>query len=224
MPPETETTTTPEPATPPPATEPTTSSATTTTEATTAEAKPATATSLLNEAPTPAGAPDTYANWNLPEGWTLDEGVKTQVNDLFKELNLSQEGGQKALDFYIKQTEDAAQQPYKLYEAMRQGWRDEISRDPVIGGKLDQVKQTVGRALNVLGDTKLAQSFREAMDLTGAGDNPAFIRVLYALAQRVTESSHVVGNGPAPTGQGNRPSTGRPSMAQAMYPDLSQSS
>jgi len=58
------------------------------------------------------------------------------------------------------------------------------------------------------------------MDSTGAGDNPAFIKAFYKLAQRVTEGSYVQGRGPAEvTAPGGR----RPSPAQAMYPNLPSS-
>jgi hypothetical protein len=176
--------------------------------------------SLLNEA-TPAGAPERYEAFKVPDGFTLDEKVSGEVSELFKKQNLTQEQGQSLVDFYVKQTQDAANAPYQKYDEMRKGWREEIRRDPDIGSRLDQVKVTVSRALDSLGDANLSRQFREAMDLTGAGDHPAFIRAFYRLAQRVTEASHVVGNGPAPTGQNVR--TGRPSTAQAMYPTLPSS-
>jgi hypothetical protein len=188
-----------------------------TTPSTTTETK-----SLINEPVAPPGAPDTYSNWNVPEGWQIQDEANTQINTMFKDIGLSQEAGQRLVDFYVQKTEEAAQAPYKMYEQMRKDWRDEVAKDPDIGGRLDQVRQTIGRAINSLGDARLAQSFREAMDLTGAGDNPAFIRAFYRFAQRLTEQTHVVGNGPALTGQ-TKPGSGPRTMAQAMYPDLRSS-
>lgn len=200
-----------------PTTEPTPSTTTTAAPETT-EAK-----SLLNEAVAPESVPESYSEWKVPEGWTLDEKVSTDVNTLFKEIGLSQSNGQRLVDFYIKQAQDAADAPYKMYEKMRGEWRNEVANDPDIGSRLDHVKQTISKALNGLGDPKLTQSFREAMDLTGAGDHPAFIRAFYRMAQRLTEQSHVVGNGPSPAGQ-TRTGTVPRSVANAMYPDLPSSS
>lgn len=184
-----------------------------------AEPAPATATSLLDQKPEekPQGAPEAYAEFKVPEGYTLDPEVAKEVTGIFKELNLTQEQSQRLVDFYTKQTQEAFDQPYRAYDEMRAGWRDEVKADPEIGGKLDQVKSTVAKAIDGLGDPKLAQAFRDTMNLTGAGDNLAFIKVVYKLAEMVTEGGHVKAGGPV----GQRASTGRPaSAAQAIYPDL----
>jgi hypothetical protein len=57
------------------------------------------------------------------------------------------------------------------------------------------------------------------MDYTGAGNNPAFIRAFFKLAERLVEGSHVTGKGPVQVRQDG--TSGRPSAAAAMYPNLS---
>ncbi len=179
-------------------------------------AKAADGTSLLNQSgektESPAGAPEKYEPFKAPEGFTITE----DVNILFKELNLSQAASQKLIDFVAPQILEALEAPFNHYNETRQGWQKETMDK--YGTKLPEVKQTVSKALDSLGNPKLAQSFREAMDLTGAGDNPAFIDVLFELAKKVTEGSHVKGSGPSKFGQssGNKPA----SAAQAMYPHL----
>lgn len=162
-------------------------------------------------------APDKYTEFKVPEGFKLDETTTKEAGDLFKSLNLSQDSGQKLIDYYTAKTKEAAEAPYKLYTKMREDWQTAVKADPEIGGKLGQVKITISRALDVLGDAKLATEFREAMDLTGAGDNPAFIRALYKLAQRVTEGKDVTPGGPAAV---KAPGSAPPSAAKAMYPNL----
>jgi hypothetical protein len=167
---------------------------------------------------TATGAPEKYEEFKVPEGFKLDEAVGKDAGELFKSLNLDQAGAQKLVDFYIAKTQEAAEAPYKAYSEMRAEWQAAVKADPEIGGKLDVVKQTVSRALDGLGDAKLAQEFREAMDLTGAGDNPAFVKAFFKLAQKVTEGQHVSGKGPSTFGQ-QRP--GQPaSAAHALYPNL----
>jgi hypothetical protein len=203
--------------TPPTATTPQTS--------TTEEPKP----SLVNEEskslanqPAAAGAPETYAAWNVPEGWQLDSAVDGEVKGMFKGMNLTQEQGQKLVDFYVKYTTESANQPYQAWTEMQEQWVKEVKSDPVLGPRLNDVKNTISRAIDGMNDPKLASAFREAMDYTGAGNNPAFIRTFYRLAQMVTEGKHVAGNGPSPPSQRRQGTI--PTAAQAMYPNLSSSS
>jgi hypothetical protein len=167
----------------------------------------------------PAGAPEAYEAFKVPEGTELDAAVAAEAGALFKGLNLPQAAAQQLVDFYVKKTTESFQQPFNAYQDIRKGWVEEAKNHPEIGKNLDQVIATVGRAIDGLGDVKLASDFRQAMDFTGAGDNPAFIRVFYKLAQMVTEGGAVKGVGPAATGQrspGERPAT----AAHALYPTL----
>jgi hypothetical protein len=148
----------------------------------------------------------------------MDTEVDTGARAMFKEMNLTQDQGQKLVDFYIKQTSESANQPYEAWNQMQEQWVKEVKADPVLGPKLNEVKTTISRAIDGLGDPKLAGAFREAMDYTGAGNNPAFIRTFYKLAQMITEGKHVAGNGPSAASQQRQGQ--RPSAAQAMYPNL----
>lgn len=176
--------------------------------------------SLLNDKKDESkGAPEKYEAFKLPEGVSLDEKVATEAQELFKGMNLDQTQAQSLIDFHLAKTKEAAEAPYKLYTETRQAWRDEIKADPEIGNKLDSVKQTVSKALDSLGDAKLANEFRAAMDLTGAGDHPAFIKAFYKLAQKMTEGTQVTAGSPTKEGQ-TRPGSAPQSPARALYPNL----
>lgn len=170
-----------------------------------AEAKPA------------AGAPEKY-EFKLPEGYELDEKVSGEATKLFKDLGIPAEGAQRLVDFYLAQTEAAAQAPIDFWTNQRAEWVKEIKADTEIGGKLDVVKSTIGKAIDSLGPD-LATSFREAMDYTGVGDNPAFVKAFYKFAQQLTEGGHVSGRGPTKEGQ-REPGKGPPTAAHALYPNL----
>lgn len=182
--------------------------------------KPAEAASLLNqEAPkAPEGAPEKYEDFKAPEGFEVDKEALAEATPLFKELGLSQTQAQRLVDFYAKQSQQAAQAPFDLWKQTQDNWVSEIKADPEIGGKLDAVRTGVARMLDGLGNAKLTNEFRQAMDYTGAGNNPAFIRMMWALAQRLTEGGHVKGGAPSPYGQGS--ASGRPTAASALYPNL----
>jgi hypothetical protein len=182
---------------------------------------PSTAPSLLNkdEPKAPAGAPEKYEDFKVPEGFELDEKVAAEIAPIFKDLGLNQAQAQRLVDFYTAKTQESADAPMKLWRETQDRWVNEIKADPEIGGKLDQVKVTVSRAIDSLGDPKLASEFKEAMDYTGAGNNPAFIKAFYKLAQRVTEGTPVAGGKPSSLGQVN-PSAPPKSAAARLYPNL----
>lgn len=169
----------------------------------------------------PAGAPEKYADFTIPEGLKVNPEKMAAASALFKELNLPQDGAQKLVDLYAKELTEAAEAPVNNYLEMRKGWQKEVMNHPELGGKLKEVRTTIGRAIDSLGPV-LAPKFREAMDLTGAGDHPAFIEAFYKYAQQLTEGRHVAGSGPSAHGQrapGNPAGTG----AAAMYPGLPSS-
>lgn len=178
--------------------------------------------SLLNKTEAdkakPEGAPEKYEEFKVPEGYVLDPKIAEEASGIFKGMNLSQTQAQSLVDFYAAKTREAANAPFEAYTAMRQEWQTKVAADPEIGSKLPEVKQTVSRALDSLGDPKLASDFREAMDLTGAGDHPAFIKAFYKLAQQVVEGHSVRGSNPSPAGQ-KPPGAGPISAAKALYPN-----
>jgi hypothetical protein len=145
---------------------------------------------------------------------------------IFKELGLNQDQAQKLVNFHTAQMIDAAKAPAATYEATRAGWRATIEADPDIrsaaaDGKtgIEAVKVGIAKTLNAIGDPALTTAFKEAMDLTGAGDHPAFIKAMWKLADFVTEGKHVAGANPSPHGQA-APGAKPPTAAKALYPNL----
>ena len=154
----------------------------------------------------------------------LDGDTLTAATTLFKELGLPQEGAQKLVDFHTKALTKAGQDPVDAWGNMVKEWGEKTAADPEIGPKLKEVKATIGKAYDTLislaGDKGPAMretvaEFKSVMDLTGAGNHPAFVKMLAAMASAVVEGKHVSGAGPSAFGQG---ATGaRPSAAEALY-------
>lgn len=185
------------------------------------ETKPSLLNDKEGEKPTESkGAPEKY-EFKLPDGYELNEDVNKEASEIFKGLNLDNAGAQKLVDFYIAKTQEAADAPYKMYSEYREQQQALVKADPEIGPHLAKVKETVSKAIDSLGDPKLATEFRAAMDLTGAGDNLAFVKAFYKLAQRLTEGTHVTGGGPSKFGQ-TAPGKVPQSAASAIYPHLPQ--
>lgn len=177
-----------------------------------------------------AKAPDAYAEFKLPEGVKLDGEQLTAATALFKEANLSQDFAQKMVDFHVAELKKTAEAGGKAYDDMRADWQSKTKADPEIakvrvGDKsgLDAVKINVGRVYNAIGDAALVTQFKEAMNLSGVGDHPAFVRVMNKLSEFVVEGKHVGGKGPSEHGQSNSGNAPKPTAAQAMYPNLPSS-
>lgn len=171
----------------------------------------------------PEGAPETYAAFKAPEGRELSKSFLDKATPIFRELNLSQAAAQKLVDTYNELTKDSEDLAVKAVGQMREGWRQDFMKSD-LGGKLDAVKADIGRMKDVVfaDDRSGREAFEKALDLTGAGDHPALISGFYKMAQAFTEGKHVSGNGASPEGQKAPGQTSRPSLAQAMYPSLSQ--
>ena len=166
---------------------------------------------------TPAAAPAEYEPFTLPDGFEANEEVMAEATGVFKELGLTQAASQKLVDLYAKQAQAAAQAPVEYWKQMQKDWQAEIKADKELGGKIPAVRATISKAIDQLGD--LAVPFREAMDLTGAGNNPAFVRAFYKFSQLLTEGAHVSGGGPTKEGQ-KAPGSAPISAARALYPNL----
>jgi hypothetical protein len=169
------------------------------------------------------GAPEKYADFTVPEGFQLDPAVVAKATPIFKELGLTQEAAQRLVDLNREVMTEALNAPYKAYQEMTSGWLKEAKDHPDLRGKLgpgEEVNVRIGKLLNSLPDQKLASDFRAAMDLTGVGNHPAFIRAIDYFAQQLTEGKHVAGNGPTQGGTTRPGASAQPGAAAAIWPGL----
>ncbi len=169
----------------------------------------------------PEGAPAAYTDFKAPDGYTLSPDTIAAATPIFKELGLNQDQAQKLVDFHAKAMVDAAKAPNEAYTALRTDWQTKTKSD-YPGPALETAKTEIGRMLTAL-PADVTSAFREAMDLTGAGDHPAVFKALHKLAAFVTEGKHVSGAGPSSAGQ-KAPGSAPPTAAAALYPNLPRAS
>jgi hypothetical protein len=203
---------------------PPTTTETKTPPSTTAEPpKPPSDKALLNEDQKAAGAPEKYTDWKLPEGFQMEQKDSAQAGDLFRSLNLSQDQGQKLVDFYAQHVKQEVDKPQQVYQDMRKTWRDQTLADPDVGGnQLDATKSRISKVLDVFPDQAVVRDFKEKMDLTGAGDILSFVKIFNWMASRLGEGGFIRGNNPVVGRRDGQ--AGRPSLAAAMFPNLPTSS
>jgi hypothetical protein len=157
---------------------------------------------------------------------TLSKETLEAATPIFKELGLSQEAAQRLVSFHADQLKAALPTAQEsAYTEMRKDWAAKTLADSDISsyaldGKtgIDAVKVDIGRALGTL-DPALRADFQAAMDLTGAGDHPAFVKAMWRLSQAISEGRPVTGKGPSPEGQRAPGSSARPSPAKSLYPN-----
>lgn len=173
-----------------------------------AEPKP----SLVSEPAVEAFDPEKLT---LPEGFEAGEQLD-EFKSIAKDIpGLTGPQAQKLVELAGTALKTNLDRVYGEWNDTQTKWVGEVKADPELGGdKLDGVKQTISKLLDnsELSDPK----FREALDFTGAGNNPAVIRTLYRWAQRLTEGGSVAGD-PAPRKSDGSLSTDRPSPAQSIY-------
>jgi len=195
-----------------------------TTPTTSTETTPATPPKEGEKPPEAAKAPEKYEDFKLPDGVELKGEQLTVATALFKEMNLPQGEAQKLVDFHVAQVKAALDAPAQALKDMRADWQSKTNADPdlakvAVDGKtgMDAVKINIAKLYSAVGNESLVNEFKEIMNLTGVGDNRAFISVLNKLAGFVIEGKHVTGGQPSPHGQSPGGRAEAPSAAQALY-------
>ena len=162
----------------------------------------------------PAPTPIDLAAVKLPEGITADDDVSKatmkSVSEIVADTTLSpQDRMQKLVDAYGGLAKAAADSNGKAWESLQDQWQAEVKADPVIGGdKLLPTQQMISKAIDSIGPDS-AKAARLALDFTGAGNNPAIVRLLANWAKQLTEGGYVTGT----------PAKGTPSLAQEFFPN-----
>lgn len=152
----------------------------------------------------------------LPDGFDPKDPAFTKFTELATELKIPTDKAQVLLDTYKSAAEGFVTAQQSAWADVNKAWVAELRSDPEIGAKLDtEVLPSISKLINEFGGTTLGPEVRKAMDLTGAGNNPAIVRFLAKVAKALGEGTYVApggATGTKPTGPG----------AQAMYPNLPQ--
>ena len=164
---------------------------------------PAVESSLLgSEAP----ARPTYSDFKLPEGATVDGDSLKAASTLFADSGLSQEQAQKFIDLAVSREKAQAESGLRAFVDLQNKWVSEIKADPDIGG--ERLQATIASATRAI-DRLAVPGLREALDLTGAGNNPAIVKAFARIGQMISEDRFRPGNG--------APSTALRSPAEVIY-------
>lgn len=139
---------------------------------------------------------------DLPEGVALAEEALGNFLTAANTAGLSKENAQALLKMHAEQVDGLVKDWVKVqtdtWTETNKAWRDEIAADPDIGsGNEKKTLEVIGRALDTYGSKEV----RQALDLTGAGNNPHVTKLIYKMALALSEGSSVPGGQPAPKGK-----------------------
>lgn len=130
--------------------------------------------------PAKPAVPETYQPFTLPEGMALDQAALDQFTPVARELGLTQEQAQKLVGLYAGQMAQVQEMAGQAWQQQRQEWQTAARRDPEFGGaKFDENLSLAKRALDQFGGPDLI----EALNVTGAGDHPAVLKMFAAVAR-----------------------------------------
>jgi len=173
--------------------------------------KPATLLTEEDKPTEPAATPFDASKLTLPEGLTLSEADTAALTPLAEKYKLSNEAVSDLLAIYGDRVKQLAEGPMKAWNDLNTEWVNEVKKDATLGdgnSLKPEVKSAISKVKSQYGDA----AFNDALNVTGAGNNPAVIRFLYKVAQVLTEGGHVGGR---PAGAPNAP---QGPSADAMYP------
>ena len=137
------------------------------------------------------GAPEQYEAFTLPEGFTLDEDGKAELEGLFRGMNLSQKGGQKLVDAYVKQRTADKEAELLALTGKRKQWRAELKARP------DYAEQ---RALAKKGMAAIVSTpqERELFQNTWLSDRPELFDMFVKVGRLVGEDTPLPSGGSGP--------------------------
>ena len=154
----------------------------------------------------PAGAPEVYEDFKVPEGKTLQPDFLDDLKAAAKELNLSQDAAQKLVDLALARGDKGQAQADAMKAKAIADWEAQVKADQEIGGdKLDVNLGVAKTALKEFGTPEL----KHLLDETGLGSHPEVIKFFVKAGKAISQDNVVTGKAPAPGG--------RRDLAQALY-------
>lgn len=154
--------------------------------------------------------PESYLeSLKLPDGTAKDDALLTAFLDGAAKSGMDQKSVQAIVDAMGPKLQAQLNAPREAWNTLQSEWQTKLKEHPEIGGaKLDGAVKTINQALAQTG--VLNDDLKQALVLTGAGNNPHIVHAFYKLASAFSEGGPVTG---APTGQ-----TAAKNPASLLYP------
>lgn len=129
-------------------------------------------------------APDTYADFTVPEGTDIDVATLEAATPLFKELGLTQKQAQKLVDFQAAQVQAGSQKQSDTFNQLMETWKTDAKNDKEFGGDaFEENVKTAQVAISKYGTPELKQLLEDH----GVGNHPEVIRFMLNVGKTLKE-------------------------------------
>ena len=137
----------------------------------------------------PAGAPEAYEDFTLPEGMEMDVEILGEFKNLAKELNIPQAKAQQLIDFQSQLASKQAEAYQAAVTKQAKDWAAEIKSDPEIGGEnYDKSVASAVKVIQSFGDPALT----ELLNTSGLGNHPALFKFCHRISAAISEDKFVM--------------------------------
>jgi hypothetical protein len=180
------------------------------------------------EPPAPAAAePITYPDWKLPEGIQADKDQIAKYTEALGEHRIDPDVGQKLIDMHTAALQTSMQQyadhlareQHRVFGETRQAWAKEVLADQEIGGAGHQTAMgVIARMRDALVSNHRhgtpeykadVAAFDQFLTVTGAGDHPLFLKMLYRVGKFLDEPAMPAPNVKPSPNNGKPPGDGK---------------
>lgn len=155
------------------------------------------ASAVTETAPAEAPPAVTWTDFSLPEGVKLEDASLNTFKEVLGGELPPQERGQRLIDMHLQEMQRHSQalsdHQVQVWNDTQTQWKDAVKADPELGGnRFNTTIQTCISAVNRFGgNAQQRAELLQALDFTGAGNNPAIIRLITNMASKLSEGSPV---------------------------------
>lgn len=127
--------------------------------------------------------------YDLPEFLSVNDDQRGEIHKAFDAFRTDPAAGAQALvDLHAKQLQTyadfVASEQMRVWNETRKGWRTEVMADEQLGGAGHQTAlSAIARMRDMLVPESDRAAFTSFLQATGAGDHPAFLRMLHNAAR-----------------------------------------
>jgi hypothetical protein len=133
-----------------------------------------------------AGAPDKYEEFVVPEGIEINSEVLEEFTPLLKAIGASQDQAQKLVDLQLKLSQQTVDAQTKQWAEIQGDWKEAAETDDEFGKSSYDASIVIARkAMRTVGTPALGKALEE----TGMGNHPEFIRFFYRVGKAIGEDS-----------------------------------
>lgn len=158
-------------------------------------------------------APDSYADFTMPEGLTFDTEVGDELKAFAKEHGLTQTQAQAIADMGAKLVSKTLGANDQALADVRTAWADETKADAEIGGQ--RLQQTLANAQKAIKQFA-SPAMIDLLDGSGLGNHPEFVRAFAKIGAAISEDTIV-------SGSATSKSPASLDVAERLYPNQGQS-